>query len=482
MGRKTPLKIQRSAVSLAAKKFMDKKKLYSTGNILRFLLPSLCGLFCFLVPITYEGKRQITVAHLAMGLKAYGHAWWSYIFFVFLGLGALLSSWASLGDPSWAQKHPWLGKICKVGYVELSVRLCGALLVTLGLFEVGFSLLPASLYDREAGVLFTILPALLTNLFFGLLLSPLLLQFGLLELIGGLMEGVMRPLFQLPGRAAVNCITSWVGDGTLGVIMATKEYEKGGYTAKEASTVITCFSAVSITYCVFLLHQMELMPYFGGFYCTVIFSSMVAALLLPRIPPLSYQTHAYIDGRLLEKPNKQVEYVKQDKGGQLLGAALAKAAQQRSFADYMKKVGRNWVTLILAILPSVMTIATLGIFLVEASFMTPILTWLGKPFHVFFDWCDIPGGELASRTIFTGFVDMLIPTTMIKSLAGPAYTITRFIIAALSVTQIVYVSELWPMLFSSRLSFGLKNLFLIFILRTLITLPIIILCAKLFLG
>ena len=48
------------------------------------------------------------------------------------------------------------------------------------------------------------------------LLLPLLLDFGLLEFVGALLTKVMRPLFKIPGRAAVDCFTSWIGDGTPG--------------------------------------------------------------------------------------------------------------------------------------------------------------------------------------------------------------------------------------------------------------------------
>ena len=31
----------------------------------------------------------------------------------------------------------------------------------------------------------------------------------------------------MPGRAAVDCITSWIGDGTLGVMLTCNQYEGG---------------------------------------------------------------------------------------------------------------------------------------------------------------------------------------------------------------------------------------------------------------
>ena len=77
------------------------------------------------------------------------------------------------------------------------------------------------------------------------LLLPLLLNFGLLELVGTLLTKVMRPLFGVPGRSAVNCVASWLGDGSVGILMTARQYEDKYYTQREAAIIGTTFSAVS---------------------------------------------------------------------------------------------------------------------------------------------------------------------------------------------------------------------------------------------
>lgn len=54
---------------------------------------------------------------------------------------------------------------------------------------------------------------------------------------------------------------------------------------------------------------------------------------------------------------------------------------------------------------------------------------------------------------------------------------TRFIIACLSVTQLIYMSEVGGLLLGSKIPVTFVDLVLIFIVRTLITLPVIVLCA-----
>lgn len=50
---------------------------------------------------------------------------------------------------------------------------------------------------------------------------------------------------------------------------------------------------------------------------------------------------------------------------------------------------------------------------------------------------------------------------------------TRFVIAALSLTQLIYLSEVGALLLGSKVPVTLGELFMIFILRTLVTLPVI---------
>lgn len=40
----------------------------------------------------------------------------------------------------------------------------------------------------------------------------------------------MRPLFTLPGRSTVDNLASFIGDGTVGVLITSRQYERARYT------------------------------------------------------------------------------------------------------------------------------------------------------------------------------------------------------------------------------------------------------------
>src|SRR5699024_3150316 len=113
-------------------------------------------------------------------------------------------------------------------------------------------------------------------LFAGMFL-PFLLNFGLLELVGALMTKVMRPLFKLSGRSSIDCMASWLGDGTINVLLTSKQYEDGYYTKKEAAIIGTSFSVVSITFSLVIISQVGLDHMFVPFYLTITIAGFFAA-------------------------------------------------------------------------------------------------------------------------------------------------------------------------------------------------------------
>jgi len=59
------------------------------------------------------------------------------------------------------------------------------------------------------------------------------------------------------------------------------------------------------------------------------------------------------------------------------------------------------------------------------------------------------------------------------------YEITRFIIGAISFTQLIYMTETGAIILKSDIPLSFKDLLILFIQRTLITLPIVVLMANL---
>ncbi len=177
--------------------------------------------------------------------------------------------------------------------LHVLARILGFIFIISTVFKIG----PEWIWSENTGglLLYDLLPILFSVFIFAGMLLPLLLDFGLLEFAGSLLTKVMRPIFNLPGRSSIDCMASWLGDGTIGVLLTSKQYEEGYYSEREAAVIGTTFSAVSITFSLVVISQVKLAHMFVPFYLTVCLAGIIAAIIIPRIPPLSKKPDAYLN-------------------------------------------------------------------------------------------------------------------------------------------------------------------------------------------
>ena len=272
---------------------MEKK-----GKLLGFILPSVIGIILFMIPVKFDGSWTVCVKILADWIGAGLGNVLPMLCLIIITISAVMSL-IGLAKPKFIMNSEILKENFATSVIWVIIRVLGAIFVWLvylgvdaGEEDTGFIHL-----ITESGTGGFVLGDLVTVLVIifaiaGLLL-PLLLDFGLLEYVGALLMKVMRPLFKIPGRAAVDCVTSWVGDGTLGVMLTCNQYEHGYYSAREAAIIATTFSAVSITFSIVVLSQVDMMEYFGVYYLLICAVGVVCAIICPRIPPLSMNCLLY---------------------------------------------------------------------------------------------------------------------------------------------------------------------------------------------
>ena len=254
-------------------------------NNLKFILPSLLGIILFMIPIKYNDQITIPIAIFSNALVNFLGTSLIYIITFILVISAVMSTITSIFKPKFILENKFLKHYLVWDLYGLQQEYLVEYLVYLHFLVLDLNLLVEEL--TGAFVLNDLLTVLFSIFLFAGLLLPLLLNFGLLEFFGSLLTKVMRPIFKLPGRSSIDCITSWLGDGTLGILLTSKQYEEGFYTKREAATISTTFSAVSITFSLVVISQVGLSHMFIPFYLTVSFAGIVAAIIVPRIPPLS---------------------------------------------------------------------------------------------------------------------------------------------------------------------------------------------------
>lgn len=436
---------------------------------LTFLIPSLIGIGLFMTPVPFkdDDSEGVTVAVKILADALLGNLGES-IGLILVGVivfSALVSLLAKLSSRVADRIPSFFGELFTPSWFWLSVRLLGALFAGLIYWQIGTELV---ISEYTGGLLLNdLMPSLFAVFLFAGLLLPLLLNFGLLEFVGSLMTPIMRPIFKLPGRSAVDCTTSWLGDGTVGVLLTTKQYEQGHYTQKEAAIIATSFSLVSISFTLVIINQVGLSHMTFSMYGAIALANLVAAVLMPRIPPLSRKLNRCVDGSSAPtEGNAQMSAFSAGKQ-----AALARAAQVRNPLIELAEGLKNSAEMIFGLLPVVLAFGTIALVVAEN---TPIFTWLGAPFVPLLELLQIPHAQEIGATVVIGFTDMFLPAILVAELDSE---LTRFVIGALSVTQLIYMSEVGALLLGSKLPLKFVDIVLIFILRTLITLPVIALVA-----
>lgn len=440
------------------------KKQHNLKTIITFILPSLIGLMLFMLPISYDGAITIPIAVLAKMLQAALADKLTLIVTIIIVFMAFSTVLASLIKPKFVTQSTFFTNLLLIPSLWVLMRILGAVFVVMTYLQMG----PEIIYSSATGalVLNDLLPVLFSVFMLAGILLPLLVNFGLLEFFGTMMTKIMRPVFNLPGRSAIDCIASWLGDGSVGILMTNKQYETRFYTQREAAVIGTTFSAVSITFSLVVISQVKLEYLFIPFYLTVCLAGVVAAVIVPKLPPLSWKKDNYIDDTPRHADDEMIptNYNVVSWGYE---QALEKADKAGGVKHLFQEGAKNAVDMIFGIIPAVMAIGTIALILAEH---TPIFNYLGMPFVPLLELLQIPEAVDASKTIVVGFADMFIPSILASSIESD---LTRFVIAALSVTQLIYMSEVGALLLGSKIPVNFLDLFVVFILRTLVTLPVI---------
>ncbi|MBS4177972.1 YjiH family protein [Lederbergia citrea] len=423
-----------------------------------------------MIPIPSKEGVTIPIAVLSEALQSLLGASIPAIMVIIILLAFVGTVLAKTMKPAMITKSPFLTALFDIPLIWVIARILAVIFSIMIYFKVG----PEAIWSENTGaiLLFDLLPVLFSVFLFAGLLLPLLLNFGLLELFGALLTKFMRPVFKLPGRSSIDALASWLGDGTIGVLLTSRQYEDGYYTKREAAIVGTTFSVVSITFSIVVIKQVGLMNYFVPYYFAVTFSGLIAAFILPRIWPLSTKPDTFIN----EKEDDQTSELIPEgysRFGYGLEQAQLQARKSKSISKFLLDGSKNILDMWLGVAPIVMALGTVALVIAE---YTPLFQWLGVPFIPLLELLRVPEAQAASQTLVVGFADMFLPSILAEGIESD---MTRFIVASVSVTQLIYMSEVGGVLLGSKIPVGMKDLIILFILRTLITLPIITLIAHL---
>ena len=481
----------------------EESKSTSTMNVIKFVVFSLLGIFLFMVPLPQTNEAGETTFNIPLGyaitwigstinsLEVNGFGLLVFLTAIVITVSfvgtliaylmklitySIVQATSDTPDETFAKKMAAQGKIMQMflcSPIYFVSKAFGAAVVWMVFLGQG----PDWLIDRWMPGDLMLIELVASNgglmaifLVIGIAI-PILTDFGLMEFLGVLIRKVVRVLFTLPGRSSIDLFGSWFSSSAAGVIITRDQHEKGYYTDREAAAICVNFTLVSLPFTFVVASTIGVTGHFGLFYLIICVTSILLAVLMPRIWPLSRIKDEY-----LPEVGKQInEEVPSDKSmfKEALDQASTRAAKTGA-SDVAKSGVSNWTSIFMDLIPIILAWGTLAL-IIEAH--TEIFDFLSWPFAQYLMILGVEGySEFASTTI-VGFIDMFIPAILLD--AGGAPIDTRFILGALSIVQIIYLAETGILILKSKIPLNIGHLAILFIMRTVLALPVIVLLTRL---
>ncbi len=431
--------------------------------VLKFLFYSILGVIAFLAPVTIGGESSILMGHIkSIVIDGYSESIKSLI--VVVSLITIIGT--VLGKIKKEFKNSVMQELFICGPINAAVRIGGSIFFLMVHYGVG----PKAVLDPNTGGMMAgdLLPSLMVTFCVGVILMPLLTSFGLVEFVGVLIAPFMRKVFKVPGYAAVDAIASFLGDGTIGIVVTDQQYQKGYYTQREAVIIATSFSIVGISFAAVVADFLQFSSIFIIFYSTIAISTVVAGIIIARLPLKKYKDEYCVPGKVEEK-----DIISFSLAVKKAAVVAEKAREVEIMIDSVKKVAVLYITFI----PVIMFMGTAGLIVAE---YTNIFKIISMPLIPFFQLLGFSReiAESMAPSMIVGFSDMYLPSLLVE---GVQSEIARFIVGTLSFAQLIFLSETGMILVASKIGFTFWDTLKFFILRTVITFPVIFAIAKILL-
>ncbi|MCL1949999.1 MAG: hypothetical protein FWF59_09745 [Turicibacter sp.] len=441
-------------------------------HILKFIVISLIGAILFMAPIPTEEAFNIPLGfainwleHTLFSIGEENIATW-------ILLGVVTISWigsalSAIFKPTF--KNKVLESVFSTTPLYFVSRTVSAFFVWVIYLGVG----PAVIISPFTGGVMKGIASHLIAVFLILGFAiPILTDFGIMEFMGILISKVVRILFTLPGRSSVDLMASWFGSSLASIILTRGQYEKGYYTGREAAVICTNFAFVSLPFSFVVANAIGIESHFVPWYLIICATCILLALITPRIWPLRGLSDTYLPG-----VGQQLDEVVPENAGVFKHAVslAAHRASERKFKDVFQNGIDMYINIFFDLIPLILAWGTIALAIFE---FTLIFQVISMPMGWFLQLFGIDGAMQFAPATLIGFLDMYLPALLLYEAYD--YLATQLILGALSIVQIIYMTETGISILKSKIPLNIGKLFALFIIRTLIGIPVLTFLVRIF--
>lgn len=425
----------------------EKKVKYSSMDLLKFVLFAAFGIFMFFIPIVIgEGSSTIPIDHIVGFLKGIPNFGRIYALIIVI-LGAIL---------------PFVRKTWNKTTTEIvfsMLKLLGIPLVIMAFLNRGPVFLMRDdvipfIYNSIVITVTMVVPV-------GSVFLAFLVNYGLMEFIGVFMQPVMKPIWKTPGRSAIDAVASFVGSYSLALLITDKVYQDGKYNGKEAAIIATGFSTVSATFMIVVARTLGIMDQWLLYFWLTLAITFIVTAITARIYPLSKKPTEYY----LNQPGDPEEQVVGNRFQTALNEGMTAFKNSPTVIESVTDNLKNGINLALSIGPLLMSIGVLGIVIAE---YTPVFDVIGYIFYPFTLITRVPEPLLAAKAVSLSIAEMFLPALLVTE----SHIITKFLIAIVSVSEILFFSASIPCIMATKIPLTIKEYFIIWIERVVLSILI----------
>lgn len=448
---------------------LNKKS--SRIGLIKSIFFTAIAIFIFFIPLTIKGTTDVPFGFIYnFFIKALGNfgLWLITLVIVFTGI---LSVYGKFFAKKNTMLNNYFGEDSVFHPFLYSLGGFFTLVYTLDATIPGFTG-PEWIVGSSTGG--TVVPAIVMGVAWiipvGCFFMPFLLNYGVIDFVGSLMEPLMRPVFKVPGRAAVNAIASFVSSSSVGVLITNKLYNTGVYTEKEAVLVATGFSAVSVGFAYMVIKTAGLADHFLKVYFIALFITLLISAIMSRIPPLCKKKDIYYNGKIQTKDDIKAQ---RNRGKGIIKTGFDRAIKKSYTANNIFREIKSSLIDGYAVFPKVLTLlASMGILGLIVAEYTPFFNWIGALFIPLLKLFQVPNAVEIAPSLPVGIAEMFLPVLLIADKVELLDIGARYVVTTISIVQIIFFSETIVVMMAAKLPVKLSELIICFFERTILAIPI----------
>ena len=413
-----------------------EKLLSKPMALIQLIVFSAIGLVMFFVPFTIGEKSTILFDHGATYLVNQQHTLSVILLFMLMIFGVS----KPFIDGSWRKNitHKILTVFKVLGLILAVMYISG----NAPAFMMEKDMLPF-LFEKLALPVGMIVPL-------GALILAFLVGFGLLEMVGVLMQPIMKPIWRTPGASAIDAVASFVGSYSIGLLITNRVYLQKQYSAREAIIIATGFSTVSAAFMVIVAKTLGLMEFWNLFFWSTLVITFIVTAITARIPPISRFDNE------LDRPNLDYKRGMRLKAAYELGLSTSRRASD--FKQILWSNFRDGLTMAAAIVPSIIAVGLTGLLLAK---YTPVFDALGLLLYPFTWLGGLPEPLVAAKGMSAGLAEMFLPALLLSE----ADMLTRYVAGVISISSVLFFSAMIPCVLATEIPISVGKIVIVWFQR-----------------